>query len=932
MASANIGLQTKYPTQQQKNGFKQQLLREKSTTCLHNLFHQKFSRNPVTLYQELSQTKHKKELDKLKKKGVLKNDQYDQVFPQSQQTDSTQFDITLLFLLIRTLCGHKVPSNGWDKEPDVNDIDDIANALRLKLERNRMQHGQLSISTVEYRKSFRYLEKTLLALGCPQNELNDLLPLFEYDLPPANKNFIGRQNKLGEIYKHLNVNNKSNVVISGIPGVGKSELAKQYYVINKTNYDHVIWVNVDNIEDTFTNIASILRFHDKTNVKIIVNLLKTYFTNERVLYIYDNCTDIDQLTNYLDLSQHNIVTTQIKHWGQGFEVVPLENWAQPMAIQFLKDHLPTPNIQDIRKLTDELECHPLGLQHAVATMRQTGMSVAEYLTDLQEDKGDVLSQRVALGLGINTSVLASFLKTIKRIEKDNPEAIELLSVVGILDGTCMKEEFLERCYKRKREYNKVKLILTNYSIVERNERIVEFSHKKVNYLTIHSLYQEAIKIYIIQKNRKRHTIQKLIAMAGKNLTIQHDCNEEKLLWYNQIMFIYKQPCYRDTLLQILSDDFFVVEIMMRMLQVFSKDRFYISRYIYNFKKNDQSHPVPYLIELYFLHEKLVDNEQAQYILSALDSLEMRILIHVRSSKAKYSLLDLLYRNREFFSTKSNHSFNEIVLMDNEHWQKALEYIKKKMSTSRETFLASICYKELREYDKALELLFKIPEYDDNTTYGTNSKVQIACCMILKGKVKEGLDIIESLDLSSSYDSFRDIGRALYDVNLLEQSKGYFKKWLKPDCTHNDLDAFCKMIILQCTTTGTTTSEHIVATLEFYLSVLSPYVFCRPSRVKLLIYCRLIDQNKVEEAREYLQTEVSPEIDNQKYTGNLFRETLMLAEHWEKNEEFRKALILYRMIKSFEGKICNHENIIEDIDADIFKNAELKINDLNKQLE
>ena len=122
MISANVIPQTKYPTQQQKNGFKQQLLREKSTKCLQDLFHQTFSRNPATLFQELSQKVNKDKLDKLKKKGVLKDDQYDLIFPPSQQTDSEKFDITLLFLLIRTLCGYKKPSNGWDKEPDVTEL------------------------------------------------------------------------------------------------------------------------------------------------------------------------------------------------------------------------------------------------------------------------------------------------------------------------------------------------------------------------------------------------------------------------------------------------------------------------------------------------------------------------------------------------------------------------------------------------------------------------------------------------------------------------------------------------------------------------------------------------------------------------------------------------------------------------------------------
>ena len=156
-----------YLTQQQKNGCKLQLLREKDEECLLKLFHKKFPTDPKKLNAELQ--KHQGTFKQLLKKNILKQKQYDLLFPNSQQTDSGSFDVTLLFLLIRTLCGYKQPPNGWNKEPDEADTTEIANAIRLKLGRGRIQHGKVSISKQEYNSIYRYLRCLLYTSPSPRD-------------------------------------------------------------------------------------------------------------------------------------------------------------------------------------------------------------------------------------------------------------------------------------------------------------------------------------------------------------------------------------------------------------------------------------------------------------------------------------------------------------------------------------------------------------------------------------------------------------------------------------------------------------------------------------------------------------------------------------------------------------------------------------------
>ena len=96
-------------TQEHKNRTNLNLLLEKCQQYLLAVFHTHFPTNPTDLYIELK--KHEKTLKKLFPK-VLKKDQWDLIYPASKKTDSSAFDTTLTFLLIRTLCGYNTPSKG----------------------------------------------------------------------------------------------------------------------------------------------------------------------------------------------------------------------------------------------------------------------------------------------------------------------------------------------------------------------------------------------------------------------------------------------------------------------------------------------------------------------------------------------------------------------------------------------------------------------------------------------------------------------------------------------------------------------------------------------------------------------------------------------------------------------------------------------------
>lgn len=104
------------------------------STIIRRLFDHIHS--PLTLADVL-QNQHRATLDNLRTRRILNSDQWTKLFPTSTTCgESKDFDLTLLFVLLRNICNLTPPVNGWDTLPNVSDLqleDDLA---RVKFHRN----------------------------------------------------------------------------------------------------------------------------------------------------------------------------------------------------------------------------------------------------------------------------------------------------------------------------------------------------------------------------------------------------------------------------------------------------------------------------------------------------------------------------------------------------------------------------------------------------------------------------------------------------------------------------------------------------------------------------------------------------------------------------------------------------------------------------
>ena len=156
------------------NGAKlSRLLIDGGTTVLRKIFDRHHP--PANLLANLNAHYHT--LDNLLRRRVLHKPQWDLLFPPGGAIpDSNTFDITLLFLLLTSICGLAPPPSGWHTKPLPSDTSVEANLARIKFFRNKL-YGHVTttgVHTVTFSALWLELSAVLVALGLPRAEINKL--------------------------------------------------------------------------------------------------------------------------------------------------------------------------------------------------------------------------------------------------------------------------------------------------------------------------------------------------------------------------------------------------------------------------------------------------------------------------------------------------------------------------------------------------------------------------------------------------------------------------------------------------------------------------------------------------------------------------------------------------------------------------------------
>ena len=116
-------------------------------------------------------------LQTLRKKRILNPTQWGKLYPPTPASVSSKdFDITLLMLLLRNICGLTPPTTGWDNLPPAADTSAEANIARVKYYRNHVygHASQASVDDATFNTYWQDVSNALVGLGADAAAINTL--------------------------------------------------------------------------------------------------------------------------------------------------------------------------------------------------------------------------------------------------------------------------------------------------------------------------------------------------------------------------------------------------------------------------------------------------------------------------------------------------------------------------------------------------------------------------------------------------------------------------------------------------------------------------------------------------------------------------------------------------------------------------------------
>jgi tetratricopeptide (TPR) repeat protein len=247
--------------------------------------------------------------------------------------------------------------------------------------------------------------------------------LWSNEIPQRNTHFTGRVAELEALRANLVRADRPHPpaqLISGMGGVGKTEIATEYIHRHRDKYEIIWWIraeHTDRVRDALVKLGQRLDVRpagpeggrDRTIAAVLDTLANGVQTNW--LLIYDNAAQPLELQPYLPAcppNGHIIITSRLQNWPGYIEKdnVGVSPFTEDEAISFLRRRVAIlaasrgldadedeGRSREAGRLAEALGHLPIAIEHAAAYLTETGHSVDGYLSRFEENAHRLLNEQ-----------------------------------------------------------------------------------------------------------------------------------------------------------------------------------------------------------------------------------------------------------------------------------------------------------------------------------------------------------------------------------------------------------------------------------------------------------------------------------------------------------------------------------------------------------
>lgn len=299
-------------------------------------------------------------------------------------------------------------------------------------------------------------------------------------------------------------------VITGLGGIGKTQLAANYITNYINEYKLIGWINASDavsIQNSYIELVEKLDlgFLDiNINQDTISRYIKNWLeNNDKWLIIYDNVKNPKELNELLPnpINGHVIITSQNAKWSKFNPTIEVTKLTNRESINFLMKRAEKDYENSMEELASLLDNFPLALEQAASYVHKTSRSFSYYLNMFKSRKVEMLN-KAKKPEDYNHTIATTWEIAFDEIKKNCPDAIEFLYFISFLAPDDIPLEKLK--LEEESDINIIEILRDDFRIDDVIENLLNYSliscnNNCTNMINIHRLVQIVVRYKLSQE-------------------------------------------------------------------------------------------------------------------------------------------------------------------------------------------------------------------------------------------------------------------------------------------------------------------------------------------------------------------------------------------------------------------------------------------------
>jgi tetratricopeptide (TPR) repeat protein len=267
-------------------------------------------------------------------------------------------------------------------------------------------------------------------------------------VPPRLPDFIGREAWLASLGNALADNGQSSaVVIQGLCGIGKSQLAVEYAHRAASEYDLVWWVPCDDKDSAHAAMAAMAtalgldgvpRAPEEGRYARLFDLLQQGERSLSWLLVFDNANEPDLVRGLIPpINGHVVITSRNSRWEATGEMLELDVFTRAESVEFLRRRMRRFHATAAHQLADAVGDLPVLLEHAV----ESQIAIGQYIAGLARDPLGLLDDQPSDYRG---TVAGEWRAALDQLRNQGTDSLDLLACLCFFGDEPIPRESLER--------------------------------------------------------------------------------------------------------------------------------------------------------------------------------------------------------------------------------------------------------------------------------------------------------------------------------------------------------------------------------------------------------------------------------------------------------------------------------------------------------